>query len=191
MKCCIEFSQSVGGWSSRVSLGNWNAEGRRHTSQCGLLSRLLHHSSTLSDDHGICGTRQSGKYYAPMRLARQTKLFLVSVQLSYLRMVRQELGQPKARNANHPTGRLLTANSRTASLPRPQSVNYIELKASNHSNELESSASTNNSSSQHATSNGVGARLQKPSFAESKLTHEARKLLTIYFSLFPNYVLFC
>ncbi|XP_064546973.1 uncharacterized protein LOC135434348 [Drosophila montana] len=90
--------------------------------------------------------------------------------LSYLRMVRQELGEPKARNANHPTGRLLTANSRSASLPRPQSVNYIELKASNQSNELESSASTNNSSSQHATSNGVGARLQKPSFAETTYT---------------------
>ncbi|EDW63942.2 platelet-derived growth factor receptor alpha isoform X1 [Drosophila virilis] len=90
--------------------------------------------------------------------------------LSYLRMVRQELGQPKSRNANHPTGRLLPANSRSASLPRPQSVNYIELKASNQSNELESSASTNNSSSQHATSNGVGARLQKPSFAETTYT---------------------
>ncbi|XP_023165971.2 mast/stem cell growth factor receptor Kit [Drosophila hydei] len=92
--------------------------------------------------------------------------------LNYLRMARQELGQPRTRNANHSTGRQTKVNSAGAPLPQPQSVNYIELKASNQCTDFESPSSSSSpyANSQHATSNGVAHRQQKPSFAETTYT---------------------
>lgn len=83
--------------------------------------------------------------------------------------MRQELGQPKTRNANHQTGKLEKSTSRT---PMPQTVNYIELKASSQSNEPENS--TNNSSTDDGAvaqfaSNGIGPKQPHHSFAESMI----------------------
>ncbi|KAH8403342.1 hypothetical protein KR222_011073, partial [Zaprionus bogoriensis] len=97
--------------------------------------------------------------------------------LNYLRAVRQELGQPKTRNANHTTGRTNKSNSDLGSgsfnvaTPRPQSVNYIELKASSQSNEPENSTSiTSDAAAAPVTSNGIGPKQPKASFAETTYT---------------------
>ncbi|KAH8267462.1 hypothetical protein KR018_005349, partial [Drosophila ironensis] len=58
--------------------------------------------------------------------------------LSYLRTVRQEAGQLKHRNANYTSCRPVSPRSSSTSTPKAHSVNYIELKASAQSLELES-----------------------------------------------------
>ncbi|TDG46732.1 hypothetical protein AWZ03_006912 [Drosophila navojoa] len=88
--------------------------------------------------------------------------------LNYLRMARQELGQPRVRNANHSSGRQAKGNSAGASVAQLPSVNYIELKASNQCTALESSSSS--ACSPYSNSNGVGHRQPKPSFAETTYT---------------------
>jgi len=87
-----------------------------------------------------------------------------------LRAVRQELGQSKSRNANSTTCRTVRPTSGGAA--KSQTVNYIELKASNQSNELDISISSSSSpfpASDDATSNDVATKLPKPSFSESEL----------------------
>ncbi|EDW03492.1 GH11264 [Drosophila grimshawi] len=90
--------------------------------------------------------------------------------LNYLRTARQQLGQSKTRDANHTTRRIIKTNSSVASslsASKPQSVNYIELKASSPSTELEQSSVSISSSS---NSNDLCARQAKPSFAETTYT---------------------
>lgn len=56
--------------------------------------------------------------------------------------------------------------------PRPQSVNYIELKASSQSNEPENSTSTSSTGQGAAgqfASNGIGPKQPHHSFAESMI----------------------
>ncbi|XP_034667778.1 macrophage colony-stimulating factor 1 receptor 1 isoform X2 [Drosophila subobscura] len=91
--------------------------------------------------------------------------------LSYLRAVRQEAGKLKLRNANYtsckPIGR--TAANSAVGLPKSQSVNYIELKASSQSIELQNSENSTASN----TANGLGptaGRQPIPSYAETTYT---------------------
>ncbi|KAH8263001.1 hypothetical protein KR044_002836, partial [Drosophila immigrans] len=99
--------------------------------------------------------------------------------LNYLRAVRQELGQPKTRNANSTSCRPNSAASgsgafHTSSTAKAQTVNYIELKASSHSRELDKSLCSTNStgyaSNGDATGGDVLNRLAKPSFSETTYT---------------------
>ncbi|ALC39235.1 CG3277, partial [Drosophila busckii] len=88
--------------------------------------------------------------------------------LNYLRTVRQELGQPRTRNAN-------LTRSRSAVTPqKTPSVNYIELKACSQSVELYNENSCNNISANVtlAPPNAVHEqlRLPKPSFSETTYT---------------------
>ncbi|XP_034472866.1 vascular endothelial growth factor receptor 2 [Drosophila innubila] len=91
--------------------------------------------------------------------------------LNYLRAVRQELGQSKSRNANSTSCKTVRPNSGGAA--KSQTVNYIELKASSQSNELDKSISSSSSpfpASGDATSNDVAHKLPMPSFSETTYT---------------------
>ncbi|KAH8377882.1 hypothetical protein KR093_007665, partial [Drosophila rubida] len=100
--------------------------------------------------------------------------------LNYLRAVRQELGQPKTRNANSTSCRIARPNGgaagagtafHTTSTSKPQAVNYIELKASSQSHELDKSlCSSNSTANGDATGSDVLNRQTKPSFSETTYT---------------------
>lgn len=88
--------------------------------------------------------------------------------LTYLRAVRQELGQPKTRNAN--STNCTTGRPNSGSAAKSQPVNYIELKASSQSNDLDNSSAFPNSSSDDSTNNHTITKLPKPSFSETTYT---------------------
>ncbi|KAL7741770.1 hypothetical protein ACLKA6_000378 [Drosophila palustris] len=91
--------------------------------------------------------------------------------LNYLRAARQELGQSKSRNANSTSCR--NARPHSGGAAKSQAVNYIELKASSQSNELDKSISSSSSpfpASGDATSNDSETKLPKPSFSETTYT---------------------
>ncbi|XP_060666375.1 vascular endothelial growth factor receptor 2 [Drosophila nasuta] len=107
--------------------------------------------------------------------------------LNYLRAVRQELGQPKTRNANATSCRPVRLNSGSAgagvefhktstSMPKQQAVNYIELKASSQSLQHEQDKSFTSTNSSGYAGNGdvmdsdILNRLAKPSFSETTYT---------------------
>ncbi|KAM8716066.1 hypothetical protein ACLKA7_003018 [Drosophila subpalustris] len=91
--------------------------------------------------------------------------------LNYLRAARQELGQSKSRNANSTSCR--NARPLSGGAAKSQAVNYIELKASSQSNELDKSISSSSSplpASGDFTSNDSETKLPKPSFSETTYT---------------------
>ncbi|XP_022230516.2 macrophage colony-stimulating factor 1 receptor 1 isoform X2 [Drosophila obscura] len=93
--------------------------------------------------------------------------------LSYLRTVRQEASKLKLRNANYTSCKPIQPRGISTSaggLPKSQSVNYIELKASSQSIELPNSTESSNPTN---TGNGLGpaaGRQPIPSFAETTYT---------------------